>query len=203
MGENMSWIRNWSEGIIISIIVATLVEMILPNNNSKKYIKIIIGIFVVYNIITPVIDVFAGKDIDQSLDINGVLQTSTSAYENYDGINQGAQNSIKKIYSQNLDNNLRNSLKGIGYEAGNINIKISDDDKYNIEKIDLQIVQKTKNSEEEKQVYSIIDTVKYVNINISGTGKQDDCIINDGDKETIKKHIGEMYDVSSDKICVY
>ena len=199
----MNWVINWCEGIIISIIIATLIEMLLPNNNSKKYIKILIGIFVVYNIISPVIDVVAGKNIDQCLNVNDVLQTSSSAYENYDGINQNAQNSIKNIYTQSLENNLRASLKDKGYEVGNLNISISDDGNYNINKIDLQIVQKTTNNQEEKQVYSIVDTVKYVNINISGAEQQQNSVISDEDINIIKKHIEEIYGVLPDKICVY
>lgn len=199
----MNWIRNWSEGIIISIIVATLIEMVLPNNNSKKYIKILIGIFVVYNIISPVIDVFGGKDLDRCIEVGDVLPTSVSVEENYEDININAQNSIKNIYAENLEQNLRASVKDIGYEAGNVSIKISNDNKYNIDKIDLQIVKKNINDKEEKQVYSIVDTVKHVTINISGNAKQENTIINDGDKDTIKKHIEQVYDVSSDKISVY
>ena len=57
-GVNMNIISTWSRGIVISVIITIVIEMILPDNNSKKYIKIVLGIFVVYSIISPVFEYF-------------------------------------------------------------------------------------------------------------------------------------------------
>ena len=35
----VEWISNWAESIIVAVIIATIIEMILPEGNSKKYIK--------------------------------------------------------------------------------------------------------------------------------------------------------------------
>lgn len=48
-------ISSWAEQIIIAVIIATILEMILPKGNSKKYIKTVIGIYILYVIISPVI----------------------------------------------------------------------------------------------------------------------------------------------------
>lgn len=48
-------ISSWAEQVIIAMIIATIIEMILPKGNSKKYIKMIIGIYILYTIISPVI----------------------------------------------------------------------------------------------------------------------------------------------------
>lgn len=199
----MDWIKNWSESIVISIIIATIVEMLLPNNTSKKYIKIVVGVFVVYNIIYPIISTFTTENIEQSLDVNEIIQASSSSVSGYNNINQSTESSIKKIYVQNLEKNLATSLKNKGYDVGNLTIKVSDDDSYNIEKIDLQVNGKIQNNQEEKEVYSIVDTIKYVNINISNENQPNNEMLNESDKDTIKKHIEEIYEVSSDKINVY
>lgn len=199
----MDWIKNWSESIVISIIIATIVEMLLPNNTSKKYIKIVVGVFVVYNIIYPIISTFTTENIEQSLDVNEIIQASSSSVSGYNNINQSTESSIKKIYVQNLEKNLATSLKNKGYDVGNLTIKVSNDDSYNIEKIDLQVNGKIQNNQEEKEVYSIVDTIKYVNINISNENQPNNEMLNESDKDTIKKHIEEIYEVSSDKINVY
>lgn len=199
----MDWIKNWSESIVISIIIATIVEMLLPNNTSKKYIKIVVGVFVVYNIIYPIISTFTTENIEQSLDVNEIIQASSSSVSGYNNINQSTESSIKKIYVQNLEKNLATSLKNNGYDVGNLTIKVSDDDSYNIEKIDLQVNGKIQNNQQEKEVYSIVDTIKYVNINISNENQPNNEMLNESDKDTIKKHIEEIYEVSSDKINVY
>jgi len=35
----MEFITSWVQGIIIAVIIGTIIEMLLPNGNSKKYIK--------------------------------------------------------------------------------------------------------------------------------------------------------------------
>lgn len=38
----MGWISSWAEQIVVAVIIATIIEMILPNGNNKKYIKAVI-----------------------------------------------------------------------------------------------------------------------------------------------------------------
>ncbi|MCI8482131.1 MAG: hypothetical protein HFJ27_03470 [Clostridia bacterium] len=51
MIENLSL---WAEQIIVAVIIATIIEMILPNGNNKKYIKAVIGVYVLFTIISPI-----------------------------------------------------------------------------------------------------------------------------------------------------
>ena len=36
----IEFLSSWAQGIIVAVIIATLIEMILPNSSSKKYVKI-------------------------------------------------------------------------------------------------------------------------------------------------------------------
>ena len=40
----------------MSIIIASIFEMIIPKGNIKKYIKMILGIYVIFSIISPFVD---------------------------------------------------------------------------------------------------------------------------------------------------
>ncbi len=51
----ISNISSWAEQIVIAVIIAIILEMVLPKGNSKKYIKTVIGIYILYIIILPVI----------------------------------------------------------------------------------------------------------------------------------------------------
>ena len=46
----VNWISSWAQGIVIAVIISTIIEMILPNGNIKKYVKTVIGVYIVFAI---------------------------------------------------------------------------------------------------------------------------------------------------------
>ena len=52
----ISFMSSWAEQIVLAVIVATIIEMILPQNKNRKYIQMVIGIYVLFNIISPIIE---------------------------------------------------------------------------------------------------------------------------------------------------
>ena len=49
----IEFLSKWIEGIAIAVIIASIFEMILPNGNIKKNVKVILGIYIVFSIISP------------------------------------------------------------------------------------------------------------------------------------------------------
>ncbi len=198
----LEWFRSWATGIVIAVIIATIIEMILPNSTSKKYIKIIIGIFIVYTIISPVIGSFKGEDLNNYIKVENYIQSNSNALKTNE-VSDNAQSSIKKIYAQNLQNDLKTKLKEKGYISNNINISISNDDKYNIEKIDIKVDEKVTNSnQDEKQVKTIVDNIKAIKIKVKKDDSQNNAIITENDKNEIKEYIKQIYQIDLNNINV-
>ena len=36
----MEFLNNWLQGIVVAVVIASIIQMILPNGNNKKYIII-------------------------------------------------------------------------------------------------------------------------------------------------------------------
>lgn len=198
----LEWFRSWATGIVIAVIIATIIEMILPNSTSKKYIKIIIGIFIVYTIISPVIGNFKGEDLNNYIKVENYIQSNSNALKTNE-VSDNAQSSIKKIYAQNLQNDLKTKLKEKGYISNNINISISNDDKYNIERIDIKVDEKVTNSnQDEKQVKTIVDNIKAIKIKVKKDDSQNNAIITENDKNEIKEYIKQIYQIDLNNINV-
>lgn len=198
----INWLKTWSKGIVIAVIISTIIEMILPNSTSKKYIKIIIGIFIVYTIISPVIETVTNEDLSKYMEDENYIMASTSNIQTNE-ISDTADSSIKKIYIQNLQNDLKTKLKEEGYVAGSIEIDISNDDSYNIEKIDVKIDEKVTSTESnEKEVYTIVDNIKKVKVEVENNNSQSNEIIDEKDKTKIKEYINQIYEVDLNKINV-
>lgn len=196
----INWLKAWSKGIVIAVIISTIIEMILPNSTSKKYIKIIIGIFIVYTIISPVIETVTNEDLSKYIEDENYIMASTSNIQTNE-ISDTADSSIKKIYIQNLQNDLKAKLKEKGYVAGSIEINISNDDSYNIEKIDVKIDEKITSTEQnEKEVYTIVDNIKKVKVEVENNNSQSNEIIDENDKTKIKEYINQIYEVDLNKI---
>jgi len=49
-------ISDWAGALIVSLIIVTILEMLLPDNKIKKYVKTVIGIYIVFCIISPFIN---------------------------------------------------------------------------------------------------------------------------------------------------
>lgn len=202
MSNMMEWFSSWSKGIVIAVIISTLVEMIIPDNNSKKYIKIIIGIFIVYTIISPIIEKLLGQDINEYIDVDNYIQASSSNVEENKDFQAKANESIKKIYVQNLQNDIKTKLKSKGYITESININISNDDSYNIEKIEVKINEKVAVNENEKQTKTIVDTIRYIQVKIDNKNEENKSVIDENDKNTIKQLLKDNYDISENKITI-
>ena len=106
----ISWISSWTQGIIISVIIGTIIEMLLPEGSSKKYIKIVIGIFILFTIVTPVINKFTNNSIDMAsiIDIDKYGQTKEVVSTNLEESNIL---NIKQMYETNLKVDIKSKIK--------------------------------------------------------------------------------------------
>ena len=63
----INFLSSWAEQVVLAVIIATIIELILPNSKNKKYVQMVIGIYVLFNIISPVIknkDIFTFEEIN-------------------------------------------------------------------------------------------------------------------------------------------
>ena len=191
----VEWLNNWAQGIIVSVIIATIIEMILPNGSSKKYVKVVVGIYILFTIISPIITKFSSNNFN----INDILDTK--AYEEQMAksdediskkIEENNNRTIKDIYQSNLESDIKAKLKDKGYEVLNTYIQIRDDENYTIEFISLSLDKKE--TEESNQVRNI--EIEEVNIQIGETNTQEsDTSLGASEKQEIAEYISSTYDI--------
>ncbi|MGF3103607.1 stage III sporulation protein AF [Rossellomorea sp. DUT-2] len=69
----MSFLTDWITNIIIFVLLATVIDMLLPSSNMQKYAKIVTGLLLITIILTPLFKLMS-TDFDtvmESIDING------------------------------------------------------------------------------------------------------------------------------------
>ena len=105
----INFISSWAEQIVLAVVIATIIELILPKNKNRKYIQMVIGVYVLFNIISPIIKNKEAISVE-NYDI-GQYQTN-STYE----IDQSSMDArIEKIYLEELQNNITSEFENAGF----------------------------------------------------------------------------------------
>ena len=112
----IEWISTWAEQIVVAVIIASIIEMLLPNGNNKKYIKAIIGVYILFTIISPIIGKFVNidlKDIDYEKYFKEVETQETISQS----LTTNNEKTMGEIYISNLKADMKNKLEEKGYRV--------------------------------------------------------------------------------------
>ena len=171
----VSFITSWVQGIIIAVIISTIIEMILPDGNIKKYVRTVIGTFIVFVIISPIITKITGKEISLN-------SYEMPEIEQYKEIKIDTNSYIESTYIKNIEQDIIENIEGKGYEVQEISIDIDKtEESYGaIHRINLYIAKGKTND------------VEPIEININSEPKQDESITEEETKE-IKDFLKENY----------
>lgn len=58
----MSWLTDWLQTIVVFILFATIIELLLPNSNMQRYVKMIVSMLLLMLILQPLMAIFS-KDL--------------------------------------------------------------------------------------------------------------------------------------------
>ncbi|GAB3791430.1 stage III sporulation protein AF [Virgibacillus kimchii] len=75
----MEFIMEWITQIIIFVLLATIIDLIIPTNAMKKYIKLVVGLILLLILLKPVFYIF---QIDIQHELEGAFSTIASSTEN-------------------------------------------------------------------------------------------------------------------------
>ena len=195
----MNWISGWIQGIIIAVIIGTIIEMLLPDGNCKKYVKVVIGVYILFSIVSPVITKFTGNEfrVSDIYDINTYIEVSTKSSQ--ENIENSQQNQIKQVYITNLKNDMKQKIQEKGYSVKSLTLEISNDEQYTLKKIFAQ-VSKRKNEENNE-----VKGVNEINITISNTTEniEEDISISTKEQNDLKAYLSGIYNLEEKNINIY
>lgn len=192
----IEFLSSWAQGIIVAVIIATLIEMILPNSSSKKYVKVVIGMYILFTIVSPIIKKLGGKDINlNTINIEKYEQQISKSDNTISRkFEDNNTRSIKDIYVSNLKADISAKLKEKGYEIDTSDIQIKDDENYTIEKITLKLIKMEQKQEKNNEI--VINNVEIGNT----ISQKDSKTLSDDDKQEVKDYISETYDIDKKNI---
>ena len=192
----MNWISGWIQGIIIAVIIGTIIEMLLPDGNCKKYVKVVIGVYILFSIVSPVITKVTGNEfrVSDIYDINTYIEVSAKSSQ--ENIENSQQNQIKQVYITNLKNDMKQKIQEKGYSVKSLTLEISNDEQYTLKKIFAQVT-KRKNEENNE-----VKGVNEINITISNTTEniEGDISISTKEQNDLKAYLSGIYNLEEKNI---
>lgn len=202
----VAFISSWAQGIIVAVIIASIIEMILPEGSSKKYIKVVIGVYILFVIVTPIVNQFSNNsnsiDADSIFNFENEENTLEVSSKNLEEKNV---TSIKSMYEMNLKSDIKNKIQSKGYIVQEVNVEISDDEKYSINKI-LVVVsgeqqsEETKDNGSKKKVVTIVEHVEKVKVDISKQNSESKgekkYTISEKKANNLKEYLSSQYDIA-------
>ncbi len=112
----VNFINSWAQGIIVAVVISTIIEMILPNGNIKKYVRTVIGAYIVFIIISPIVTKITGKKIN--------LETYKLPETQETNISIDTNAYIENTYINNIKKGIIENIEQKGYKVALVEIGI-------------------------------------------------------------------------------
>ena len=202
MIENIS---VWAEQIIIAVVIATLIEMILPEGNNRKYIKAVIGVYILFTIISPILKNNGNFNFN-NIDYESYFKENETYKTMSESLTSNNDNSVEEIYINNLKQYMKQKLKEKGFlvESSVVKIEVQEGEDYGrILEINLKL-SKLKEEDTKKQNTNIVvnditigNTIK--NETSSSNTKEN---ISSSEIKEVKEYLSGVYEVSNKNIYI-
>ena len=209
----IEFLSSWAKSLGLAIIVISILEMLLPNNKTKKYVRMVFGIYIIFNILSPFVK---NKDIldVSSYDLNEYIGNYTTNQTN--GEQSSVNSRIEEIYIEELEKDITKKVEELGYQVITCNVYAtlsSENEENYIEEIVLTVEknEEQENNQEENgteqsetiedKLVNEIQKIKPVNTTVGKINKtdkeQDESKqnISNRDIQKIRKFLKEEYGV--------
>lgn len=205
----IEFISSWAQQIMVAVIVATIIEMILPKGNNKKYIKSVIGVYVLFTIVSPIITKMIGGEMKLDTDYEKYF-TNTDTYQAMsDSLSSINNENIEEVYKDNLKRDIVSKVKEKGYLASNVEVEVNvkDTASYgNINKIIMQVSKIEEKEEQQKEDNTIqsVSIEKVEKITIGNTSNSTtiatvpkEQTISEQEKKELEQYLSGIYQVNT------
>lgn len=194
----IDFLSSWAKTLALSVVIVSILEMLLPNNKTKKYIRMVMGIYILFNIVSPFIKSVQASDIE---DFN------IEDYTNNISINSTAKQTsmdkrLQELYIEQLENDIKTKVTNKGYDVNTCKVDAvisGNENEAGIKKIILKIEKNESNLKEENEnveekIVNEVQKIKKVNIS-NKNQENNNKKITDADISNLKKFLKEEYGV--------
>ena len=197
----IKFINSWAQGIILAVIIATIIEIIIPEGNNKKYVKTVIGLYILFTIIYPLIT----KISNNKLNFDSIIAKTSKEVSMYDSkvTNSIETNTyIENTYKNNLKEKIKEKIEEKGYTILDFNIYIETQNEEAYGQIN-SIVLKLQKASKEQNTIKGVNRIEEINVNIKNNKTENlktEKELTDSEIKSIKEYLNNMYSIDEERI---
>ena len=197
----IKFINSWAQGIILAVIIATIIEIIIPEGNNKKYVKTVIGLYILFTIIYPLIT----KISNNKLNFDSIIAKTSKEVSMYDSkiANSIETNTyIENTYKNNLKEKIKGAIEEKGYTILDFNLYIETQNEETYGQIN-SIVLKLQKSNKEQNTIKGVNKIEEIDVNIKNNKTENlktEKELTDSEIKTIKEYLNNMYSIEEERI---
>ena len=102
----MEFLKSWTSAIAGTIIFTALCEMIVPDGNMKKYVRMCLGMLVMITLIKPLSNINLSSYAENLFDYDKTL-----AYSQQKNYTEEERTIIKELYQEKLEGKIKETLE--------------------------------------------------------------------------------------------
>ena len=199
----ISFLSSWAKNLSLAIIIVSILEMLLPDSKTKKYIKVIMGLYILFSIVSPFIN---NNESISLTNLNIEEYVSSEVQSTNETVDQTSMNTrIKQIYVEELEKDIINKIEEKGYivEDCNVKITVNENNEVNIEKITLNVSKEQENKKDETiedKLVTQIQKIQKVTIDLDEENETADnsnsTNLSNQDKKMLAEFLTNEYEVS-------
>lgn len=197
----IAYFSEWAKNLTLAVVIVSLFEMLLPNNKTKKYVKVVMGLYILFNIMSP----FVKKDF--SFELENVIENSKSKTVSTEVVNQTSMDTrLKQICKEELEKDITKKVEEQGYVVENCKVDVKIEEDTNIKKITLKVkksneeIQKEEKQEENDIQQKLVKEVQKIKKVQIGDSKQENKNVDENlsaqDISNIKNFLIKEYEVN-------
>ncbi|GFZ30467.1 stage III sporulation protein AF [Clostridium zeae] len=178
----MDLLRSWIISLCTTLIFMTAIELLLPDNSTKKYVKFVLGLILIAVIINPFIRLFTKNTID--------INTFVAKYENIAASNADNSSTTSVTEEKFFSNLEKNCVQLIKTNLSDLNCDVKISGKLDVKATSFDI----------NHIEVYVKDKKVNSTTVNSTNKQE---FNSTTSKQIKSILSKELNIDEKKIYVY
>ncbi len=197
----MAWLTLWLKKIILLVLLAAFLDLILPNTNLQRYVKMVMGLIILITILSPLFSLFHLSTEELALRLSRYQDSLTASTPDKEWreitdklLSQQNQQMTEYVQNQ-VAAMVRQQVQSTYGVAADVDVKIrtADGQQPQIEAIALTLESPSENGRPGAESGSVrIDPVKPVRIQVGGgTDAREAVPVNGGTEPPLYREIAQ------------